>query len=131
MKRLLSLILTLVVAFEIYSKDFGWICAIEWTEKQPEWVFVYEDVKLQSDGCYRIFLKWEFPNDPSKSMAMQTWLISPDFDKIAVVKSVGYNKDGKVEYSQDTPYRDNWEYVMPNTYSEAIVTTAKEILLKQ
>lgn len=131
MKRLFSLTLALAFALVIHAKDFAWVCAIEWTEKKPEWVFVYEDVRLQNDGCYRIFVKWEFTNDPNKSKAKQTWLISSDFDKVMVVKSVGYDKSGDVVYSQDEPYGSDWDYVMPNTYSEAIVDTAKEILLKK
>lgn len=131
MRRLFSLTLAILVAFVVCAKDFAWICAIEWTEKKPEWVFVYEDVKLQSDGCYRIFVKWEFPNDQKKSEAKQTWLISSDFDKVKVVKSVGYDKGGDVVYSQNEPYGSDWNYVMPDTYSEAIVKTAKEILFKE
>ncbi len=131
MKRLISLALALAVSLAVCAKDFAWICAIEWTEKKPEWVFVYEDVRLQDDGCYRIFIKWEFPNDSKKSMAKQTWLISSDFDKVKIVKSVGYSNDGKVVYSEDKPYGENWTYVMPETYSEAVVETTKEILLKK
>lgn len=131
MKRLCSLTLALLTVLAVCAKDFVWVCAIEWTEKKPEWVFVYEDVKLQNDGCYRIFVKWEFTNDPNKSEAKQTWLISPDFGKVKVVKSVGYNKDGKVVYSEDVPYGEDWTYVMPETYSEAVVETTKEILQKR
>lgn len=131
MKRLFSLTLALLIVFAVCAKDFAWVCAIEWTEKNPEWVFVYEDVKLQSDGCYRIFVKWVFPDDLKKSEAKQTWLISPDFDKVKIVKSVGYSKDGKVVYSEDNPYGEIWKYVMPETYSEAVVETTKEILLKK
>lgn len=131
MKRLYNVMLALLTVLAVCAKDFVWVCAIEWTEKKPEWVFVYEDVKLQNDGCYRIFVKWEFTNDPNKSKAKQMWLISPDFDKVMVVKSVGYDKNGDVVYSQDEPYGSDWDYVMPNTYSEAIVETAKEILLKK
>ncbi len=131
MRRLFSLTLALIIAIAVYAKDFAWVCAIEWTEKNPEWVFVYEDVKMQSDGCYRVFVKWEFPNDTKKSEAKQTWLISSDFDKIQIVKSVGYNKDGEAVYSQDYPYGCGWDYVMPDTYSESIVETTKQILLKK
>lgn len=129
MKRLLCLTLVFVATLIACAKDFAWRCAIEWTEKKPEWIFVYEDIKQLSDGCFRIFTKWEFTDDPNKSSAKQTWFISPDFDKVVVVKSVGYNKEDEIVYSEDYPYGMNWSYVMPDTYSEAVVNTVIEILL--
>ena len=128
MKRLLFLLVTFTALLPVHAEKPAWVCAIEWSEEKPEWVFVYEDVKLQADGCYRIFIKWEFTDDPEKSMAKQTWLISPDFDMVKVVKSVGYGKDGKVAYSDDEPYGE-WSYVLPETFAEGVDNTTKEILL--
>lgn len=103
-------------------------CAVECTEKQHEWVFVYEDIKLQNDGNYRIFVKWDYPDE--KETAKQVWLISAAFDKIIVVSTVGYNSNGEAVYRQDYPYGSEWSYVLPDTYAEAIIETTKEILLK-
>lgn len=133
MKKLVALILYLVALLPLNAqeKEHSWVCAVEWTESMPEWVFVYDDIKRNSDGDFLVFIKWEFDNDDSKhKSAKQTWIISPDFSEVKIVKSVGYNADGKVVYSEDSPYGD-WSYVMPDTYAEAIVGTAKEILLKR
>lgn len=123
----LSFVLCLM-SFCAMAKDFAWFCAVEWTEKKPEWVFVYEDVKVQNDGTYRIFVKWDFPE--TKKIAKQVWLISSDFDKILIVSSVGYDRNGNSEYHQDYPYGRDWTYVLPETYAESVVETTKEILLR-
>ena len=131
MKRIIGLILFVVSMIPIYAKDYAWFCAIEWSEKKPEWVFVYEDIKHQSDGKYRVFVKWEFDNnDPQKHSAKQVWLISPDFDQTYILSSVGYNDKGEVVYKEDDPYGE-WFYVLPDSYAEAVVETTKEILLKK
>lgn len=131
MKRIINIVLFFAVTISAFAKGFAWVCAIEWTEKNPEWVFVYEDVKLLQNGCYRIYVKWEFTEDPAKSKAKQTWIVSPDFDRVVITQSVGYNKEGEVVYSQNYPYCEEWSYVLPETYSEAVVKTVKEILLKK
>lgn len=120
----------LASAAVLHARDLAWYCAIEYTEKKPEWVFVYEDIKIQRDGDYQVFVKWEFPDDHKKGQAKQIWLFSPDFDQFYVVSSVGYDKESKVVYSEDNP-NGGWKYVFPDTYAEAIVETTKEILLKQ
>lgn len=131
MARVIGFILFLTISFAIHASDHAWVCAIEWSEKKPEWVFVYEDIKLQSDGTYRVYVKWEFDNnDPNKHSAKQVWLLSPDFDQTYVLSSVGYNDKGQVTFSDDDPYGE-WFYVLPDTYAEAVVETAKEILLKK
>lgn len=126
MKKLL-LTLFLLLPLTMLAKDFAWFCAVEWTEKKPEWVFVYEDVKLQNNGTYRVFVEWDFPD--TKKKAKQVWIISADFDRILIVSSTGYGKDGNSEYHQEYPYGKEWTYVMPETYAEAVVETTKEILL--
>lgn len=130
MKRLIVILLSLLpVVTAIAAKDYSWVCAVEWTEEQPEWVFVYEDIKRNNDGTYRAFIQWEFTNDPSKAYAIQTWLISSDFDQIRVMGTVGYDKQNNVAYTDSTP--QNWKYVLPETYAEAIVQTIREILSTQ
>lgn len=128
MKKIFLTIL-LLLPLTMMAKDFAWFCAVEWTEKKPEWVFVYEDVKLQADGTYRIFVKWDFPD--TKKKAKQVWLISADFDRILIVSSTGYDKEGKSEYHQDYPYGREWTYVLPETYAESVIETTKEILMKK
>lgn len=130
MTRTIVAIILFFASLTCMAKEYAWVCAIEWTEKRPEWIFVYENIKEQTDG-YIIFVKWEFPDDAKKSMAKQTWLVSRDFSKTKVVKSVGYDKQGKIAYSEDEPYGPKWNYVMPETISEAIVETARGILLKK
>lgn len=120
----------LAVAFALSAKDYAWCCAVEWTEEKPEWVYVYEDIRQQSDGTYRIFVKWDFSNDDKHKMAKQVWLISPDFDMYKVISSVGYNSSGDAVFNEDTPYAD-WKYVLPDTYAESIIDTAKDVLLKK
>lgn len=131
MKSTLTALLLLISTPVVHAKDFAWICAIEWSEKKPEWVFVYEDIKLQSDGTYRLYVKWEFDNnDPEQHTSKQVWLLSPDFDQTYILSSVGYNDKGEVVYKEEDPYGE-WSYVLPDTYAEAVVETAKEILLKK
>lgn len=130
-KLIVVIALILFPLSAINAKHFAWICAVEQTDNNPDWIFVYEDVKQLQDGCYRVFIKWEFTEEPDKSMATQAWLISSDFDKIQIVKSTGYDKQGKLVYSEDYPYGEKWSYVMPDTYCESIVETAKGILLKK
>lgn len=129
MRRILSLLILIITLLISHAQERSWICAIEWTENQPEWVFVYEDVKLNSDGTYRAFVKWEFEDDPKRACAKQTWLISPDFDQIRVLGTVGYDKHNNVVYNESTP--QDWRFVLPETYAEGIVKTVREILLKQ
>lgn len=129
MRKLLLVFVAILLSLGVTAKEFAWYCAVEWTEKKPEWVFVNEDVRLQNDGTYRIFVKWEFPE--TKKKAKQVWLISADFDKTIIVSSVGYDKDGNSEYHQDYPYGREWSYIIPETYAEAVVETTKEILLKK
>ncbi len=129
MKRAIGLILFLLVSVALYAKDYAWVCAVEWSEKKPECVFVYEDIKHHSDGTYRVYVKWEFDNnDPKMHSAKQVWLLSPDFDQTYILSSVGYNDKGEVVYSEDDPYGE-WKYVLPDTYAEAVVETTKGILL--
>lgn len=130
MRSILITLFLLASAAVAHAKDFAWLCAVEYTEKRPEWVFVYEDIKIQNGGDYRVFVKWDFPDDPKKGHAKQVWLLSSDFDQFYVVSSAGYDKEGKVVYSEDNP-NGGWKYVLPDTYAEAIVETVKEILLKQ
>lgn len=130
--RLWLALTAIFMAFIANAKDFAWVCAIERSEKKPEWVFVYEDIKLQSDGTYRVFVKWEFDNnDPKMHSAKQVWLLSPDFDKTHVVSSVGYNDKGEVVYTENNPYGAAWKYVLPDTNAEAVVETVKELLLSK
>lgn len=129
MKKLLLLIVLLILSYSLEAKDFAWLCAVEWTKEKPEWVFVYEDVKLQNDGTYRIFVKWDFPD--TKKKAKQVWIVSADFDRILIVSSTGYDKDGKSEYHQEFPYGREWTYVLPETYAESVIETTKEILLRE
>lgn len=131
MKRLLILILLLSFTISIYAKEFAWCCAVEYTKEHPEWVFVYEDVKLLQDGNYRVFVKWEFPDDATKSHAKQTWIITPDFDRMCIVESAGYDNKGKNTYFQKYPYGSDWNYILPDTYAESIINTTKQILLKR
>lgn len=130
MKKLLLSLILLAATFAASAKDFSWYCAVEWTEEKPEWVFVYEDIKQENDGNYRIFVKWEFPNEDKRKKAKQVWIITPNFDKFKVISSVGYNSSGDVVFTEDTPYAD-WKYVLPDTYAESVVETTKDILLKQ
>lgn len=129
MRKLLLLLVAFFLPLALSAKEFAWFCAVEWTEKKPEWVFVNENVRLQNDGTYRIFVKWEFAD--TKKIAKQVWLISADFDKTIVVSSVGYDKDDKVEYREEYPYGEDWSYVLPETYAEAVIETTKEILIKK
>lgn len=123
MKKVLLIVFGL---FPLLSWAKTWVCAVEYTDTDPTWVFVNDDIAKDNDGNLRIFLKWEFPNDEKKSSAKQGWLIAPSYDKIRVVQSVGYDKSGNVVYT-DNHYHD-WQYVLPATYAEAIVETTKEIL---
>ncbi|WP_286335313.1 hypothetical protein [Bacteroides caecimuris] len=126
MKKLLLILLTSLPMI-VSAKEFSWVCAIEWTEDNPEWLFVYEDIKTQTDGNYRIFVKWEFPNETDdKAEAKQVWLISPDFERIRVMSSVGYNRKGKIVYTDNIP--QDWKFILPDTYVESIVETTKGIL---
>lgn len=131
MKRLLILLLFISFTISIYAKEFAWYCAVEYTKENPEWVFVYEDVKLLQDGNYRVYVKWEFPDDPTKSNAKQTWIVTSDFDRMCVVESVGYDNEGNIAYFEKCPYGSDWEYILPDTYAESIVNTTKQILLKR
>ncbi len=129
MRKLSLVLVAIFLPLGMSAKEFAWFCAVEWTEEKPEWVFVNEDVRHNADGTYRIFVKWEFPE--TKKKAMQVLLISADFDKTIVVSSVGYDKDGNSEYSQDYPYGREWMYVLPGSYAKAIIETTKEILMKK
>lgn len=111
----------------IYANEYSWQCAVEWTEENPEWVFVYEDIKINQDGNYRIFVKWDFPGKSEISQAKQTWLIAPDFDQVLIVSNVGFNQSGEIIYSENYPYGD-WKYVLPDSYAASIIKTMKEIL---
>lgn len=131
MKRVCIIFAMFLCVLMMHAKSFAWVCAIEWTEKDPSWVFVYEDVKLLQDGTYRVFVKHDFPNEKKMKKAKQTWLISSDFDRIKILNNVMYEADGKLLDSQEYPYGYDWEFVMPETTAECIVITAKEILLKK
>lgn len=129
MKRFLILLIAFVYGVTAYAREYAWLCAIERTDENHNWVFVSEDLKLQNDGNYRVFVKWEFTDDPNKSRAMQVWLISPDLTMIKVVRSVGYDREGRVAYTNNEP--EDWDYVMPNTYAEAVIEVAGYILESQ
>lgn len=77
MKRLLFLLVTFTALLPVHAEKPAWVCAIEWSEEKPEWVFVYEDVKLQADGCYRIFIKWELPMTPKSRWQNKLGLSRP------------------------------------------------------
>lgn len=52
MRNLLFALVAIFLSLSVSAKEFAWYCAVEWTEKKPEWVFVNEDVRLQNDGTY-------------------------------------------------------------------------------
>lgn len=124
MRPFVLLLAVLAFTASAEPKDFAWVCVVE---EEGEWLFVYEDIRKQTDGVYRIFVKWEYTNDPDISHATQTWLVSPDFDQICVLSTVGYNRQGEIAYTNYEP-DEQWHYVMPETYAKSVVETAQGLI---
>lgn len=77
MKRLLFLLVTFTALLPVHAEKPAWVCAIEWSEEKPEWVFVYEDVKLQADGVIEYSSSGSLPMTPKSRWQNKLGLSRP------------------------------------------------------
>ena len=137
MKHIIGFILMLSCTLSSYANDFAWICA-DHAEDYSWWCFVYEDIQTPSTnyGYFKIWIKWDYATksaqaefDTDARISKQLYEISNDFKEYRILQVIDYDNENKVIGECSIPSK--WGYFVPETIGEAIVETAKEILLNK